>query len=87
MNNSYVRILVSHSIRDHYGLAICLEVAEHLSCKTEAHLVHALTQSAPLVLFSAAVPALGGSHHISGPHTGVSSLLPTGLVSSIQFDP
>ena len=48
-----------------YDLAICLEVAEHLSGRAGARLVHTLTQAAPLVLFSAAVPGQGGSHHIN----------------------
>jgi hypothetical protein len=42
-----------------------LEVAEHLSGKAGARLVHTLTQAAPLVMFSAAVPQQRGSHHIN----------------------
>jgi hypothetical protein len=42
-----------------------LEVAEHLSGKAGACLVHTLTQAAPLVMFSAAVPGQRGSHHIN----------------------
>ena len=48
-----------------YDLAMCLEVAEHLPASAGARLVHTLTQAAPLVLFSAAVPGQGGSHHIN----------------------
>ena len=48
-----------------YDLAMSLEVAEHLSGKAGARLVHTLTQAAPLVMFSAAVPGQGGSHHIN----------------------
>jgi len=48
-----------------YDLAMCLEVAEHLPGSAGARLVHTLTQAAPLVLFSAAVPGQGGSHHIN----------------------
>lgn len=52
-------------IPGHYDLAISLEVAEHLSGKAGTRLVHALSQAAPLVMFSAAVPGQGGSHHIN----------------------
>jgi len=48
-----------------YDLAISVEVAEHLSDKAGAGLVHALSKAAPLVLFSAAVPGQGGSRHIN----------------------
>jgi hypothetical protein len=48
-----------------YDLAMCLEVAEHLSAKAGARLVQALSQAAPLVMFSAAVPGQGGSYHIN----------------------
>jgi hypothetical protein len=48
-----------------YDLAISVEVAEHLSEKAGAGLVRALCKVAPLVLFSAAVPGQGGSHHIN----------------------
>jgi hypothetical protein len=58
-------LTVPFDIPGPYDLALCLEVAEHLSPKTGTNLVHALTQAAPLVLFSAAAPAQGGSHHIN----------------------
>jgi SAM-dependent methyltransferase len=48
-----------------YDLAMCLEVAEHLSAQAGARLVQALSQAAPLVMFSAAVPGQGGLHHIN----------------------
>ena len=48
-----------------YDLAVSLEVAEHLSRKAGARLVHELSQAAPLVIFSAAVPGQGGTHHIN----------------------
>ena len=48
-----------------YDLAMSLEVAEHLSGKAGTRLVQALSQAAPLVMFSAAVPRQGGSHHIN----------------------
>jgi hypothetical protein len=48
-----------------YDLALCLEVAEHLSPKAGRLLVQELTAAAPLVLFSAAVPGQGGTSHIN----------------------
>jgi hypothetical protein len=46
-------------------LAMCLEVAEHLPEDRSETLVHALTRSAPLILFSAAIPGQPGDHHIN----------------------
>ncbi|MCA0401098.1 MAG: class I SAM-dependent methyltransferase [Proteobacteria bacterium] len=46
-------------------LAISLEVAEHLSERAGAHLVEYLTASAPVILFSAAIPAQGGEGHVN----------------------
>ena len=46
-------------------LAISLEVAEHLSIKAGEKLVATLCQSAPVVLFSAAIPCQGGEGHIN----------------------
>jgi 2-polyprenyl-3-methyl-5-hydroxy-6-metoxy-1,4-benzoquinol methylase len=48
-----------------YDLVICLEVAEHLSPESGRYLVRALSQAAPLVFFSAAVPGQGGSYHVN----------------------
>jgi SAM-dependent methyltransferase len=48
-----------------YDLAICLEVVEHLDCQSGRALVQALTDLAPLILFSAAVPGQGGVGHIN----------------------
>jgi Methyltransferase domain len=48
-----------------YDLALSLEVAEHLSREAGARLVRILSQVAPLVMFSAAVPGQGGSYHIN----------------------
>jgi hypothetical protein len=46
-------------------LAVCLEVAEHLDARSGAQLVGALTDIAPLILFSAAVPGQGGIGHVN----------------------
>ncbi len=48
-----------------YDLACCLEVAEHLPHKLGPTLIRNLTRAAPLVLFSAAVPGQGGTHHVN----------------------
>lgn len=46
-------------------LAVCLEVAEHLP-RDKAHiLVDNLVNASPVVLFSAAIPMQGGSHHVN----------------------
>lgn len=46
-------------------LAICLEVAEHLSPESGVALVKRLVASAPFVLFSAAIPGQLGTDHIN----------------------
>lgn len=48
-----------------FDLAICTEVGEHLNPASSVHLVKYLTQSAPVVIFSAAVPGQGGHGHIN----------------------
>jgi len=46
-------------------LAMSLEVAEHLTPEAGARLVTYLTESAPVVLFSAAIPGQGGEGHVN----------------------
>jgi SAM-dependent methyltransferase len=48
-----------------FDLAVCMEVAEHLSPNRAAGFVEELTQLAPAVLFSAAIPGQGGTNHIN----------------------
>jgi SAM-dependent methyltransferase len=48
-----------------FDLALCLEVAEHLSAPAAATLLASLARHAPAVLFSAAVPYQGGRHHVN----------------------
>ena len=48
-----------------FDLAICLEVAEHLRPDSAETLVTSLTNLAPVVLFSAAVPMQGGTQHLN----------------------
>lgn len=46
-------------------VAICVEVAEHLSPERASGFVADLCRIAPLVLFSAAIPYQGGSRHLN----------------------
>jgi hypothetical protein len=48
-----------------YGLAISLEVAEHLLPERAAEFVTSLTDLSDFVLFSAAIPFQGGSGHVN----------------------
>jgi SAM-dependent methyltransferase len=48
-----------------FDLALCLEVAEHLSWRHAPQLVTNLIALAPFVLFSAAVPGQSGVHHVN----------------------
>jgi SAM-dependent methyltransferase len=48
-----------------YDLAICLEVLEHLPPQSGRRIIVALTEAAPVVLFSAAVPGQGGTGHVN----------------------
>lgn len=48
-----------------FDLAISLEVAEHLHENRAKSFVDTLTQAAPIVLFSAAIPYQGGVHHVN----------------------
>jgi SAM-dependent methyltransferase len=48
-----------------FDLVECLEVAEHLDASAAASLVRSLCAHSGTVLFSAAIPAQGGSHHVN----------------------
>lgn len=48
-----------------FDLAMSLECAEHLPAHRAAPLVEWLTKSAPIVVFSAAIPGQGGKGHIN----------------------
>ena len=52
-------------VRVEAELCICLEVGEHLSAARAASLVGDLTSLAPVVLFGAAIPGVGGVHHVN----------------------
>lgn len=55
----------SFVIAEHADLCICLEVAEHLPAARAGELVAALSQAAPKVMFSAAMPLQGGTGHLN----------------------
>ena len=46
-------------------LAICMEVAEHLSTEVADSIVDFLCKSSDIVLFGAAIPGQGGAHHVN----------------------
>lgn len=48
-----------------YGLAISLEVAEHLPSESGPDLIRTLVEHADHVLFSAAIPGQGGEFHVN----------------------
>ena len=48
-----------------FDLAVCTEVAEHLPESVALNLIRQLTELAPVVLFSAAIPGQGGVNHIN----------------------
>ena len=48
-----------------FEMAVSLEVAEHLPEEAAATFVGSLTQLAPVVLFSAAIPYQGGANHVN----------------------
>jgi hypothetical protein len=50
---------------DRYDLAMSLEVAEHLPEELSTSFVTKLTEAAPIVLFSAAIPGQPGVQHIN----------------------
>lgn len=53
------------NLREKYDLAISLEVAEHLPEKYAKIFINNLVRHADIVLFSAAAPYQGGTHHVN----------------------
>jgi hypothetical protein len=63
---SFVECDLEHeAAKGDYDLAVCLEVAEHLTPSGGVALVTNLTELAPIVVFSAAAPGQGGMQHIN----------------------
>jgi SAM-dependent methyltransferase len=50
---------------EHFDLAICVEVAEHLPPDSTHILASSLTKAADVILFSAAIPYQGGNGHVN----------------------
>lgn len=48
-----------------FDLALCLEVAEHLPKDSAETLINTLTGFSDKILFSAAIPGQGGTHHLN----------------------
>lgn len=48
-----------------YDLVACIEVAEHLEPERAAGFVQLLCKHSPVILFSAAPPGQGGTHHVN----------------------
>lgn len=48
-----------------YDLALSLEVAEHLDPQSASGFIASLTSLAPVIVFSAAIPYQGGTHHVN----------------------
>lgn len=48
-----------------FDLALCLEVGEHLPAPNAGRLVQTLSRLSDVVLFSAAIPHQGGTHHVN----------------------
>ncbi|MFG1519476.1 MAG: hypothetical protein AAE977_03225 [Thermoplasmataceae archaeon] len=64
---NYLRIDLTKpfTIERKFDLCICLEVLEHLNWETGELLLRELTSLSDVILFSAAVPGQGGTHHVN----------------------
>ncbi len=64
---NYLRIDLTKpfTIERKFDLCICLEVLEHLNSETGELLLKELTSLSDVILFSAAVPGQGGTHHVN----------------------
>lgn len=48
-----------------FDVTICLEVAEHIPKESSIALIDSITETSNIVIFSAAIPSQGGTHHIN----------------------
>jgi 2-polyprenyl-3-methyl-5-hydroxy-6-metoxy-1,4-benzoquinol methylase len=48
-----------------FDLVLCLEVAEHLPADSAPTLIDSLVSLGPVIVFSAAIPYQGGTHHVN----------------------
>lgn len=71
VENPVIDNFIAHDISvdlpatERFGLAVCLEVAEHLPESRAGSFVAELCAKADVVLFSAAIPFQTGTHHIN----------------------
>lgn len=65
--DAFIAVDIDHpfEISERFDLAVCLEVVEHLTPKAGRNLIRVLTDIAPVVLFSAALPGQSGIGHIN----------------------
>jgi SAM-dependent methyltransferase len=70
-----------------FDLAICLEVGEHLEEKYARVLVESLTKSSDRILFSAAIPGQGGTHHINLQYPNYWAILFSEFGFFLELDP
>ncbi len=63
----FVRQSLSEKIffQQKFDLAICLEVAEHVNIEFADLVVENLISGSDVILFSAAIPGQGGTHHVN----------------------
>jgi len=65
------RLIEKHDLREPYhpnqtfDLVLCFEVAEHIPAKYADTLVESITRAGDTVVFTAATPGQGGSHHVN----------------------
>jgi hypothetical protein len=52
-------------LKRRFDLVLCLEVAEHLPANSAPTLIDSLVSLGPVIVFSAAVPYQGGTHHVN----------------------
>ena len=62
---SAIDLTKPETINGYFDLAVCLEVAEHIPSKHARQLVQILTNAAPAVLFSAAIPGQCARGHVN----------------------
>jgi hypothetical protein len=62
---SYVDVGEPLVVARRFDLAVCVEVAEHLPATRAEQLVENLVGLSDVVLFSAAIPHQGGTHHVN----------------------
>lgn len=62
---TYLDLEKEWSLERRFDIALCLEVAEHLTPEGGKNLIRSLSRVATRVIFSAALPGQGGTHHIN----------------------